>query len=361
MVYALYFILLTFGGIIARKRTESNVYLLVIMTLLLAIIGLRDASVGVDTVSYIEDYGNIARLSFSEMLDLAFKTSEPLYVIVSWIPSILSLNYTAYLILWALFPVISLYKVFKRELQDGSDYFIAIIVFFLLGLFAFYIAGIRQTAALSVILLGSKFLTNISLRGFRSLFFDKNIYLFLLTIGIAFLIHNSSIIFILAIPCLLFKVRWWYVLLVVCVFFIGQVIHIDQIVILSNFLFDDRFANYGTTYESSQSVSALIMQVILFLICFCVKSKLIKQNAQNNILFNLMLLGIVFQSLSGMMAEMARVSFFFAMFAMILVPRSLKHYPTNFRKIVYIGFVAFSLFYLFYLSGSNLPPYNSVL
>lgn len=361
MVYALYFILLTFGGIVARKREESNVYLFVIMTLLLAIIGLRDASVGFDTLSYIEDYRNIARLSFSEMLDCAFKSTEPLYVIVSWLPSILSLNYTMYLILWALFPVMSLYKVFKRELKDGTDYFIAIMVFFLLGLFAFYIAGIRQTAALSVILVGSKFLTDISWRGIRSLFFDKNIYLFLFTVGIAFMFHNSSIIFILAIPCLLFKVRWWYLLLVVCVFFIGRVIQIDQIVVLSKFLFDDRFANYGTTYESSQSISALIMQVILFLICFFVKGKLTQQSSQNNFLFNLMFLGIVFQSLSGMMAEMARVSFYFSMYAMILVPRALKLYPVNFKMIIYIGFVTFSLFYLFYLSGSNLPPYNSVL
>lgn len=349
------------GGLFAKNREVSNVYLFVIMMLLLLIIGLRDVTVGVDTASYINDYENISRMSFSEMWKYAIATEEPLYVIISWFPSMFSLNFTSYLMLWALFPVISLYKIFKSELVDGYDYIVSIIVFFLLGLFAFYVAGIRQTAALSVIFLGYRYLNKLSLKGLRAFLMDKNVYLFLLTIAVAYMIHNSSIIFLLALPCLFFRVRWWYLVLVIGLFFLGRVVKIDQIVILSKLLFEDRFENYGTTYESSISVSALIMQVILFLMCFIVKGKLIHENKQNNMLFNLMFLGLLFQALSGTIAEMSRVSFYFSMFAMILVPRALKEYSINYRLFAYIGFVIFSFFYLFFLTDSNLPTYYSIL
>lgn len=148
---------------VTKSRKESVYYLFMIMILLLAIISLRDVSVGTDTLSYTEDFIRFSHMSFSEMWNYAFTTKEPLYVIISWIPSLLSTNYTCFLLVWALFPVCSLYKVFKAELQDSKDFFIAILVFFLLGLFAFYVAGIRQTAALSLVFFaGAKYLRDLN-------------------------------------------------------------------------------------------------------------------------------------------------------------------------------------------------------
>lgn len=351
--------MLIIGALLPQIKTNGKYYLFIVMIVLLIIIGFRDTSVGTDTLSYTEDYFRFAQMSFSEMWTYAFTTNEPLYVIISWCPSIFSLNYSAFLLTWALFPVVSLYKVFKKELEDRVEIMIAIIVFFLLGLFAFCVAGIRQTAALSLIFVGTKYL-NFQWKSFRLFIRDKNIWYFLMTLAVAYMIHNSSILFILAIPCLFFRVRWWYLLLVLGLFFIGKYVQIDQIVLLSKFFFEDRFASYGTSYESSQNTSAFIMQVILFLICFVVKGKLVKRNPRNNFYFNMMFLGMAFQSLSGMMAEMARISFYFCMFGMLLVPRAFKEYTGNTKVFLYTGFVVVCLYYLFFLTGSNLPNYHSI-
>lgn len=333
-----------------------------IMFLLLAIIGLRDVSVGADTLSYTEDFIRFSYMSFSEMWNLAFTTKEPLYVIISWMPSLLSTHYTCFLLVWALFPVCSLYKVFKAELHDSKDFFIAILIFFLLGLFAFYVAGIRQTAALSLVFFaGAKYLKEYNMKDITSVIKSKTIYCFVIFIGLSYLIHNSSILFLLAIPLVFFKIRWWYLLLVFVLLFIGKYVQIDQIVLLSKLFFEDRFATYGTVYESSQNISALMMQIILFLICFIVKDKLIKRDIRNNFFFNLLFVGLVFQSFSGMIAEMARISFYFSMFAMILVPRAFKEYSISYRKLIYFVFSVVCLYYLFFLTGSNLPEYHSVL
>ena len=361
MVYTLYFILLIFGALIVKGKRGNNHYLFGVMTFLFLIIGLRDVSVGADTLSYTEDFFYFYHKSFSEIWNHACKSKEPLYILISWFPSLYSDSYTSYLLTWALFPTFSLYWVFKAELQDGKDILIALLVFFLLGLFAFYVAGIRQTAALSIVFAGARCLRNFSWNGFKKLIFNRSIYTFFLAITIAYMIHNSSILFVLAIPCLFFQVRWWYLLLVLGLFFISKFVQLDAIIMLSKFFFEERFDTYGTVYESSQNVSALIMQVILFLVCFVVKGKLIKNDSYNNFFLNMMFLGLVFQSLSELMAEMARVSFYFSMFAMILVPKAFREYPKDTKLLSYAGFVVISIFYLFFITSSNLPKYHSVL
>lgn len=332
-----------------------------IMTFLWAIIGLRDITVGADTLGYTEDFMRFSHMTFSEIWKFAFATKEPLYVIVSWIPSVFTTDYTAFLLVWALFPVCSLYKVFKAELQDSKDFLIGILIFFMLGLFAFYVAGIRQTAALSLLFFAATKYLKDFMKDIKSFIKHKEFYYFIFFIGTAYLIHNSSILFLLAIPLFFLKVRWWYLLFVFGLFFIGKYVQVDSIVWLSKLFFEDRFATYGTVYESSQNISAFIMQIILFLICFSVKDRLVKRDTQNNFFFNMLLLGLVFQSLSEMMAEMARVSFYFSMFAMVLVPRAFREYPTSYHKLIYFGFTVVCLYYLFFLTGSNLPEYHSSL
>lgn len=362
MVYTIFFTVLILGMFATNRGKDSRKYLFLMMIFLLIIIGFRDISVGTDTLSYTEDFQRFSYMSFTEVWSFAFTTKEPLYVLVSWIPSLLSNNYTLFLLTWALFPVCSLYNVFKIELHDSTDYMIAILVFFLLGLFAFYVAGIRQTAALSLVFYaGSRYLGTPIKLSVKSIIKDTAVYKFAVFMALAYMIHNSSILFLLTVPFLFVKVRWWYILLVFGLFFVGKYVKIDQIVLLSKFFFEDRFATYGTVYESSQSLSAFIMQLILFVVCFSVKDKLIKKDTQNNFFFNMLFLGLVFQSLSEMMAEMARISFYFSMFAMVLVPRAFREYPKNNKKLIYPGFVIVCLYYLFFLTGSNLPEYHSVL
>lgn len=363
MVYILFFGGLIAGALVVSGRVVGKMLLSVIMLFLLAIIGFRDVSVGTDTLSYTEDFMRFSNMAPSEMWKYAISTKEPLYIIVSWLPSIFTRNYTIFLLAWALFPVCSLYSVFKNELQGSKDYMIAFFVFFLLGLFAFFVAGIRQTAALSIVFYaGSKYLSHIDNHvKIKSFIWNKTLYRFLILIGIAYLFHNSSVLFLLAIPFLFVKVRWWYLILAIGFFFLGKYVHVDILVTVSKFFFEDRFENYGTAIESSVNTSGFIMQIILFLICFSVKGKLIKDNYQNNFLFNMMFLGLVFQSLSGLIAEMFRISFYFSMFGMILVPRAFKAYSINYRSIAYLGFTLVSLLYLLFLTSSNLPEYHSVL
>lgn len=344
------------GLFLENKKNLS--YLGFILFLLFIIIGFRDSSVGTDTLSYIVDFKHYAKFSLPEMWNYAWKWKEPMYVIISWIPSIFSTSYTGFLLVWALFPVVSLYVTLKRELENPKDYVIALIAFFILGFFAFYVTGIRQTASLSLILLGYQYLKRIRKDRIKDILLNRNLLLFLLLLSTAYLIHNSSIIFLIALPFLFVKVGWWYLILVVGLFSIDKMVGMEQLTVLSALIFEDRFSTYGTTYESSQNLSAFIMQLILFLICFVNKNKLMLQDCDNIFLINLVFLGLVFQSMSEMMAEMARISFFFGMFYLILLPRLFKLIPKPISNLSYFTFVIVGIIYLFCLSSSNLPVYK---
>ena len=82
------------------------------------------------------------------------------------------------------------------------------------------------------------------------------------------------------------------------------------------------------------------------------------EDERNGYLFNILVVGLVFQALSGMIAEMCRVSFYYSIFACVLVPKAIELYPKNLRDLLYSAFCGLMFFYLFFLSGSNLPEYH---
>lgn len=360
MVYTLYFTFLVTGAFLTKLAGGKKAFLVIVYFLLFLIIGFRDISVGPDTMSYVSDFRSLSGLTYSQMLAEAFDSSEPLYIIISWLPLLFSSNYTAFLLTWALFPACSLYVVSRDMLYDSKDYLVSIIVFFLLGLFAFYVAGIRQTAALSLIMPAA-------IRMNRRFSRDNSFYgglravvYYLIIVGIAFLIHNTSVIALLAIPLLFIKIRWWYVTIIIPVLYMSESLDVGGVVAASELFFNDRFAFYGDN-ESSLSLSAFFMQLILFLICMSVRERLERQDTQNNFFLMMMLVGLLVQSLTPIVGEMFRISFYFSIFGIVLVPRALKVFPKNISKVVFLCFLAASLIYLFFLSTSNLPKYRSVL
>lgn len=286
---------------------------------------------------------------------------EPVYTFLTWLIGQYSSSQTFYLCFWALFPCVALYYTFRDELSTSTDYLIAYLCFFGLGLYAFFVAGIRQTAAMSLVLLSYQSFKhlNISLKIKDYWNFDAlKVIIYLL---IAYNIHNSVLLFIPILFFMKLKIRWWYIVVAVGLCFISSFIKIDVIVNIALMFFGDRFDAYGVTYESSQSIYTFLIQLILFIICFIQKDKLCTENRTNTYLFNIVMAGLLFQSLSGLLYEMARVSFYFSIFFLILVPRAIKAYPTEFKMPMYWSFGIAFLVYLFFLSESSLPEYSSAI
>lgn len=360
MVYILYFLYLIFGAVSLGKR-NTTLYLQFAMIFLAIIIGCRSTSVGVDTIGYVKDFMSYQHIDFARVLESMKTSKEPLFVLGSYFVSVFTSSSIWFTLFWGALPCIALYYVLKNEIRFARGLLVSILVIFALGLFAFFMAGMRQTAAISVTLLAYKCLILKEVEYKLFFLFSKQVILFVALMVVAYNLHNSSVLFLLILPFLKFRVRWWYLPIVISMFFIGNYVTIDILTEMSAMFFEDRFSSYGTVYESSQSISAFVMQLLLFCICFFQREKLIEEDARNGYLFNILMIGLVFQAFSGMIAEMFRVSFYFSIFACVLVPKAIELYSKNLRDLLYGAFVSLILFYLFFLSGSNLPEYHSAL
>lgn len=342
VIYVLFFIVLIWGAIFTPNQ-RRNIFIITVSILFWVIIGLRDISIGTDTAGYVAGFQS----AYNDSLML-FNTDvkEPLYTAFTWILAQLFDNYTIYLLFWGAFPAFSIYWICKNELNSSSEFLLSILVVFILGFYAFYVAGIRQSAAMSVCLFGWQFLKK------------NKLIPFLLTVAVAYLFHNSALLFAFVYFLRFLKVRWYYIVAVVGFFFLGNVVKISQLTVLSAFFFEDRFGAYGNTYESELSKSGFIMQFILYIICFLQKDRLIKKDENANLLFGITLVGLAFMSLTGMIAEMWRMAMYFSIFFILLLPKAVSCYSVKVRKVFYMMFTLGCLVYLFYLSSANMPPYK---
>ena len=357
-IYVVFFIILLLG-LLPKPKGSSRVYLLISTILIFVIIGLRDITVGIDTLSYVEDFMYYCRKNWSEIYRDAFTHKEPVFHLTVGLLSRVSNSYPFYLMFWAMFPTIALFSIFKDELKRCKlDIMLAIIVLFNLGIITFFQAGIRQTAAMSIILLSYKQLHRIGTTHFYSFLKDKHFYTFLFFLGMAFCFHNSVIIFIFALFVRNLKVRWWYIFIPVGIYILSSYVQLDMLTQMAFIAFQDQYAQYGTSYQSELSLSGFLMQVIIFLICFIPRNRVIKIDSQNQALYNFAILGLVFASLTGLIAEMYRLSFYWSMFYVLLLPRSLDAYNKRIREVGYVGFIIGSLVYLFFLSSANLTEFS---
>lgn len=360
LVYIGYFLFLLLGALVLGGQ-KAKEYLMLAMFFLCLIIGFRSLEVGVDTSGYVDDFFQLSILNSEELSNKMQENKEPLYILCSWLIGNFSTSSTVYTFFWAMFPCFALYIFLKDEITWARGIFISILCLFALGLFAFFVAGIRQTAAISIVILAYSYLVRNEIEYNLSFLCSYRFVIFCLLMYLAYNFHNSSVLFLIVLPLLKMKISWWYYPFVISLFFVGRFFSIEHLVKMSSLFFEDRFATYGTVYESSQSISAFLMQLILFTICFLQRDNLIYKDPRNGYLFNIMLVGLVFQSFSGMIYEMARIAFYFSIFAIILVPKAIEEYSPKIRDLLYIGMGVLLLVYLFLLSGSNLPKYSSAL
>mgnify|MGYP002576424357 CR=1 FL=1 len=348
-IYYIYFLLIGTFTLFTAHDNKKDTKLIVLLFICLytwLLIGLRDHSIGADTQSYISTFYQLRNWSFDDLLHQLPKLREPLYYIITWLLSLISSDYTVFLLGWAAFPAIALFLCLKSNLDNTTEYFEAILIVMMLGLYAFFIAGIRQTATISIVLLSYKYLKN------------ANLWKFLACIAVGYFIHNSIILFVLAYPFRYLKMKWWYITIIIAFFILASTIKIDFIINYSKLIFNDRFVAYGTVYNSSQNNTIFIIQLVLFTICFIKSKSLITKDPSNNLLFVLLFFGLFFQSMAGMLAEMSRISYYYCIFAIILVPRALQEYsPTN-RSIINSGFIIVCILLLLFVSKSNLPIYK---
>lgn len=177
--YLLNITLISFIGLLAKKKNNNILILVFVLIILVAISGLRGSSVGTDTNTYIGIFENIPRnFQIDSMLN---HHVEPLYFLLNWWIKFMNGSSLTLLILTSF---IVNFFVIRSILEHSKDKFFSIFLY--VGLYHFYQSfnGIRQYIAVSLVLFSYKYV--------KSKEFSKFIILILIASGF----HITALIFI---------------------------------------------------------------------------------------------------------------------------------------------------------------------
>lgn len=323
-----------------KRKSSSVLYLLLAVFFMWLIIGCRDITVGSDTPDYIKD--------FKEMtLNKALSSdSEVVFAVVTYVIRSFTDNYNIYFLLMSMLYCTGLYLLLKKYLHKSDEILIAIFVLFLFGIFYLSVSAVRQIVAIGFTILAF-------------IYADKGKWKsFLLYVGIAFCFHNSALIALLIYPLKKLNLKWFGILIVFVFFVLSMVVPKDFMLLLQVAMESDemKYSQYGSSYESDLTLSGFFLQLIPLVIVYFRQNKISLDGETKNLFLNCAYLGAGFQAMATVVAEFFRVSIYFSIFDIVLIPLALSSFSKPYRIIGKGLFIAGCLVYMFVLATENVMP-----
>lgn len=313
-------------------------YLYWLMGGLWLLIGMRDILYGRDTLGYVMHFKEAIVPNWSDNV-------EPGFHLLEYVTRSITDNYHVFLMIASLSTVVAMYKIMKRYFTDSYEIIAAICIYVLLGILAFNMAAMRQTIAVSIGIFAFMYAA------------DGKWKHFLVCVALAYTFHNSSFVLLALYPLRYIDAKRYGIIGVVTIFLLGVVAPGAVTPFLqANLPMEDRFASYGTIYESSQNYTGFFLQLILVMIAYIRRDYIQLEQKTKNMFFNAAYIGLAIQSLTGALAELYRVSFYFCIFDMILIPIALMTFKGAQSRNLRIYFIIGALFYIFVLAGGGVLP-----
>ena len=354
ITFVFFFSILLWVFVNPQNRKSRNTYLFVVALMYFLIMGLRNEVIYGDTYSYVHYFKLIHQLSLSEVIELWDKDLF-FWIITYFISRFTVGNYTMWL---SLISVLLIYPLAKLIQKYSVQPMCSFVLFVYLGLMFFCMAGLRQTVSISFILIGALALLD-NTRTTKS----KAIY-YSVCVLIAYLFHGSSFVAILALlfinrPLNKSSIVIYFVVLAAC-FISGRYLMTNVIGYIGQF--DERYLGYGENMHGA-TLTYFIQQLILIAPSLIfLRRRYYDQPIA--LLLHFSIIGLICVSLSPIIAEMFRLSYFFSWANMLLfsytvqeMGRYNKYLPLVFMVIfVFLIVFVFKLddYYFFFENTSHI-------
>ena len=328
-------LLILFLYVVIRGKNREKTLCLLAMFILFSVSALRNISVGGDIVRYVESYKKYSLFDFDGVINYLNKeeVKDPVYYFSTWAFSRIFKNPQWWL---AFNAFLFQFSVAKLIYIESKKTIISIIVFLALGFFSFGLTGLRQTMAMSVVLLSYPFLKN------------RKPIKFIITIIIASLFHKTSLVFLIAYPIVNIKLGKYHFIVSAIAFVIFYSGRGWLMNFMSHYLQEERYEGYLSGEASQYTFVGFFIQLVVFIFCLYYY----KQHTQNDkkaiILYNLAFIGVLFQLFASFIAEIFRVSMYFSQFNIILLANStVTERDPKSRKIAQLIIIIVMLLYMF--------------
>lgn len=328
---------------VLRDKTESR-YLRIICYILVLLAALRGSSVGTDTIAYIENYIGISNFSFAEVFEKY--EDYPGYYVLAKTCSLLHLPIQFLFGIVAGIYIYAMYK-FVNRFSEGKLY--SILCFVVIGLYAFSLAGLKQTLSMAFVLLYFISLTDKK--------YIKTVVLALL----AYFCHHASLIFLFGVALYYMrnlKLYYLYLTVIVVVTLLGTKFLWTNLLVL---LEDEHYSELYMEDEG-YSTTTMIFYGVCLLFLFLFSRNYMKQHSEESrIVLGMSTLAFAFQAFSLVSSAAFRLSFYFLPFMIVGFPNDFNCVGnTNTKRFVKFV-VAFMVVFFFVYSnrnGGSVVPYR---
>jgi len=321
--------------IISEKINKSKIFIIFAGFLLFLISTFRSIYFAPDVVGYVNEYMSLSYRDLGELWRnfISNTGKDPIFYIVAKIINMFGASYREWLAIIAGFFCFAVSKLIYRYSDEN---YLSFVVLISLGFFYFSLTGLRQTVALSIILLSYKYLR------------ERKLWIFIIIVVLSSLFHISALIFLIAYPIANMKIGWKQVIgisISLALVFLFKELLIKILYFLN---IEDRFGSYleGAT---TLTFSGFIIQLCVYLFCLFYKRRVLENDDKNISLYNLLFLGLVFQAFSTIIAEFFRISMYFSIFSIILIPKAINvEKDKKLRVIVYFAVFVALVAYIFW-------------
>ncbi len=342
------FIILMYPILKKFTKKYKKWYCILCSIFLIIIIGFRDISLGQSDTEkvYSVIFNYFSKVDMEETLKYIERQNieKTFYLIMKFFTSTFK-NFHLFLFFICIPYIASVsYLIYKYSKFPILSY----VIFLALNYFSLSFTLLRHVTAMAFIIIALIFLLK-----------DKKMK-FLIFVLIASLFHKTALVFLIAYFCDKFRVNIKQVILLIIVltfiFFFGN----DIMEIIFSLINSSHYIGYKNS--SGDSIGFFIINVLLLLFSMrYLKKYTIENSKEAQIIMNLQFLTVIMSSFIMFIGEAFRMSTYFGIFSIILVPNSISFEKnTRLKTIMYIImlFVFIGYFFGSTIINTNIGPYS---
>ena len=323
------------------KRDQKKLFLIISIFLLFLLMGLRSYNIGTDTYSYCMNYLENSFISWRDIFCREFSLGNSNYgffTLNKLIYLIFPENYTFYLVSISGIVSFSIYKFMRKF---SKNYLMSLIILLSLGFIFFFMSGIKQTLAISFILL-----SYIKLK-------EEKYLKFILMVFLAASFHNTALIVLSVLGVQKFKIKKIYFLLVPSMIVFSILFQRKIVYFLQKMVSGGKYATYGTDYVSTNNLTGLYIQCIILLVTFILVGYRLRQDKELEFYVSIYSIGIFFQTLTPVIAEFFRISMYFSVISCVMLPYAILNSKYRQKKFIIGIMILFFIFYFYIANRGN--------
>lgn len=308
-----------------------------------SVIALRHPSMGWDLGygnvfgGYLESFDRINGFSWQEVLNIErFQNYEYGYIVFNKLIGSICNNQQFFLAICA---IVSIVPVFYFIYKRSDDSRLSVLIYLGLPVFMLLFSGLRQAIAIGICVLSILFIQN------------KKPVGFMLLVLFAMLFHSSAATFLFAYPAYYIKLNKSF--RIVSVFLLGIIFAFRKTIFP---VLCEWFGYNDVTMDNNGAITLFLVFIAIYVYCFLFGSK-----ADHGYL-NLFYIACICQAMAGLHNTVLRVSYYYMLALVILLPSVIKNTKDNTVQIISkivvpICFIAFALFSFYNSSWAEAYPH----